>query len=109
MAEASDEKDDKQDWRATVEHGIDRFFDWQEKESENNLKTARAEAEQNKRITRYALVFFGFFGALLVILTFAERMSGEVLVFYLGTVVGYVYSIVMKLLTDEVVYEDTLL
>lgn len=71
--------------------------------SMQEMEASIAESRHVRKVLGYTLLFFGIIIALLVGLTFTDRIGGEALLFFVGTVVGYIVSLVRSLLRPVVV------
>ncbi len=91
----------------TILEGItplgNRFIDLKEKEFANKVEMEKAVSRSSWWVLFVFMVFLAVIIALMVSLVFAGRVSGDALLFLVGTVAGYVMSIVQRHLFPEVI------
>lgn len=102
----------------------DKWMGYKQKEAETKIKHLQAESEaddkyiqataKHNRNTLYALIMFlGGVIFFMGILTYFGRISGDALLFLVGTVTGYVIIIIQRLIfvftpKSEVIHSETI-
>ncbi|SRR6266571_1535412 len=81
----------------------DRYIGLKEKEFDHEARLATAQAKADWRVLGIFLGFLAFVVGLMVWLTLNGRVSGDALLFLVGTISGYVLVIVQRHLFPETV------
>lgn len=74
----------------------DRFLTLEEGRLKHKVQKSESEAKAAWKVLSILLLFLGIIVALMVWLTFSDKVSGDALLFLTGTIVGYVLSIVYR-------------
>ncbi len=74
----------------------DRFLTLEEGRLKHKIQKSETEAKAGWSVLGIMLIFLGIIVALMAWLTFADKVSGDALLFLTGTIVGWVLSIVYR-------------
>ena len=75
----------------------DKFIIFKQKEGETNHKYIHTITKHNRNVLYALVIFLGVIIAFMSYLTLSERVSGDALLFLVGTVTGYVIVFIQKL------------
>lgn len=75
----------------------DKFITFKQKEGEANNKYILTITKHNRNVLYALVIFLGVIIAFMSYLTLIERISGDALLFLVGTVTGYVIVFIQKL------------
>ena len=75
----------------------DKFITFKQKEGEANNKYIQTITKHNRNVLYALVIFLGVIIAFMSYLTLSERVSGDALLFLVGTVTGYVIVFIQKL------------
>ena len=81
----------------------ERFMDLQERRYEHELNLERATSKAAWWVLAILMVFLSVVISLMVWLVFSNKVSGDALLFLVGTVSGYVLAMVQRHLFPEVI------
>jgi len=88
-----------EDWVAffkAVEPYADKFLQFVRERGEEEHKLARLGTSHDWRIATVSFVFLGALVAAMSWLTAIGRVSGDALLFLVGTITGYIFSMIVK-------------
>lgn len=74
----------------------DRYLGLKESEFSHTVKVHELESNTERSILRILLIFLSVIVGLMVWLTFADKVSGDALLFMTGTIAGYILAIVQR-------------
>jgi len=81
----------------TLKPYADKLLQYFKEQAESEHRLAELAARQDWRIATVALVFLGVIVGAMSTLTFYSKVSGDALLFLVGTVTGYIFSLIFKL------------
>ena len=81
----------------------DRYISLKEKEFKHMVELERAMAKAAWWVLLILMVFLAIVIALMVALVMLDRVSGDALLFLVGTVAGFVFAIVQRHLFPQIV------
>jgi hypothetical protein len=82
---------------------VDRYLKLQEGKQNHEQAIERVQAESGWRVLAIMMAFLAGVIAVMSWLTFAGKVSGDALLFLVGTVAGYMLAIVQRQLFPEIV------
>lgn len=86
---------------AVIKEYGDRYISLAEKKLDHEIRMTTASAKADWWVLAIFLGFLAFIVALMVWLTLADRVSGDALLFLVGTMSGYVFALVQRHLFPE--------
>ena len=85
----------------------DRYLKLQEGKQRHEQALEQAQSESSWKVLAILIIFLGVIIAVMSWLTFADKVSGDALLFLVGTVAGYVLAIVQRHLFPETIEVNT--
>ena len=89
----------------------DKFIIFKQKEGEASHKYIHTITKHNRNVLYALVIFLGVIIAFMSYLTITERVSGDALLFLVGTVTGYVIVFIQKLVfgtnADSLINDET--
>ena len=79
----------------------DKFITFKQKEGEANNKYILSITKHNRNVLYTLVIFLGVIIAFMSYLTLSEKVSGDALLFLVGTVTGYLIVFIQKLVFDN--------
>ncbi|RZN15341.1 MAG: hypothetical protein EF812_02735 [Methanosarcinales archaeon] len=78
----------------------DKFTTYKQKEGETHNKHLLTITKHNRNVLYVLIIFLGLIIASMGYLTLSEKVSGDALLFLVGTITGYVIVFIQKLIFD---------
>jgi len=78
----------------------DKFITYKQKEGETHNKYVLTITKHNRNVLCVLVIFLGLIIAFMSYLTLSEKVSGDALLFLVGTITGYVIIFIQKLIFD---------
>ncbi len=79
-----------------IEPYADKYLQFQRDKAESEHRFARLGTTHDWRIATVSFVFLGALVAVMSWLTAIGRVSGDALLFLVGTITGYIFSMIVK-------------
>ncbi len=80
----------------------EKYLKYKENENQSKANRLKTVSQHNRRLTYSLIAFMAAIISLMTVLTFFERVSGDALLFVVGTITGYIIIFIQRLVESPI-------